>query len=70
VTTPDIIDQIHEVILEYRWISTKSIPEQLGISRERIGSVIHDDFYTRKLSAKWDPKYLKAGHKIQRASVV
>ena len=31
VTTPEIIDQIHELILEYRRISVKSIAEQLGI---------------------------------------
>ena len=39
VTTPVIIDQIHELILEDRRISAKSIAEQLGISRERLGSV-------------------------------
>jgi len=31
VTTPEIIDQIHELILEDRRISAKSIAEQLGI---------------------------------------
>jgi len=31
VTTPEIIDQIHEVMLEDRGISAKSITEQLGI---------------------------------------
>jgi len=34
VTTSEIIDQIHELILEHRQISAKSIAEQLGISRE------------------------------------
>ena len=38
-----IIDQIHELILEDRRISAKSIAEQLGISRERVGSTIHED---------------------------
>jgi len=32
VTTPEIIDQIHELILKDRRISAKSIAEQLGIS--------------------------------------
>jgi len=41
VTTPEIINQIHELVLEDRRISTKSIAEQLGISRERVGSIIH-----------------------------
>jgi hypothetical protein len=44
-TTREIIDQIHELILEDRRISAKSIAEQLDISRERVGSIIHEDLY-------------------------
>jgi len=65
VTTPQIIDQIHELILEDRRISDKSIAEQLGISREWVGSIIHEDLDMRKLSAKWVPKYLNA-YQIRR----
>jgi len=53
VTTPEIIDQIQELISEERRISAKSIAEQLGISCERVGSIIHEDLDMRKLSAKW-----------------
>ena len=60
VTTQERIDQIHELILEDCRISAKSIAEQLGISRERVGSIIHEDLDLRKLSAKWVPKCLKA----------
>jgi len=42
VTTPEIIDQIHKLILQDRRISAKSIYEQLGISREWVGSIIHE----------------------------
>ena len=63
---PAIIAQIHELILENRRISAKSIAEQLGISRERVGSIIHEDLYIRKLSAKWVPKCLNADQKRQR----
>jgi len=66
VTTQEIIDQIHELILEYRRISVKSIVEQLGISSERVWSIIHEDFDMRKLSAKWVPKCLNADQKRQR----
>jgi len=52
VTTPEIIDQIHELILEGRRISAKSTAEQLGISRERVGSFIQEDLNMRKLSVK------------------
>jgi len=47
VTTPEIIDQIHKLILEDRLISAKSIAEQLGISREWVGSIIHEDWTCR-----------------------
>jgi len=66
VTTPEIIDQIHELILEDRRISAESVAEQLGISREQVGSIIHKDFDMRKLSAKWVPKCLNADQKRQR----
>jgi len=66
VTTPEIIGQIHELILEDRPISAKSIAEQPGISRERVGSTIHDDLDMRKLSAKWVLKCLNGDQKRQR----
>ena len=66
MTTPEIIDQIHELTLEDHWISTKSIAEELGISRERFGSIILEDLDMRKLSAKWVPKCLNADQKRRR----
>ena len=69
VTTPEIIDRIHELILEDRRISAKSIAEQLGISREWAESIIHEDLDMRKLSAKWVPKCLNADRKRQRCQL-
>jgi len=66
MTIPEILEQIHEVILEDLRISAKSIAEQLGISRERVRSIIHEDLDMRKLSAKWVPKRLNADQKRQR----
>jgi len=66
VTTPEIIDQMHQLILEDRRISAKSIDEQVGISREGVGHIIHEDLDMRKLSAKWVPKCLNADQKRQR----
>jgi len=43
MTTPEITDQIHELIVEEHRVSYQSIAEQLGISRERFGSIIHED---------------------------
>jgi len=60
VNTQEIFGQTHEVILEDRRISARSIVEQLGISRERIGSMIHEDLDMWKLSTEWVPKCLNA----------
>ena len=65
VTTPKITDQVHELILEDRRISSKSIAEQLGSSRERVGSIIYEDLNMRKLSAKWIPQFLNVDQKRQ-----
>jgi len=69
MTTPEIIDEIHEVILEVRRIYAKSIAEQLGISRERVGSSIYKDLDMRKLYAKWVPNCLNAYQKRQRCQL-
>ena len=65
VTTPEIIDQIQDVILEDRRISVRSISEQLGISREQVGSIMHEDLDMQKLSTKWVLKCLNADQKHQ-----
>jgi len=52
--------------LENRRTSAKSIAEQLGILRERVGSITHEDLDMRKLSVKWVPKCLMADQKPQR----
>ena len=57
----ETIDQIHELILEDCQISA----EQLGISCERVGSIIHEDLDMKKLSARWVPKCPNADQKRQ-----
>jgi len=65
VSTPEIIEHIHEVIFEDCRISAKSIAEQPGISRERVVSIINEDLDMRKISAKWIPKCLDTDQKLQ-----
>jgi len=65
MTTPEIIDQIHELILEDHRISTKSIAEKLSISRERVRPIILEDLDIQKLSAQRVPNCLKADQKRQ-----
>jgi len=64
--TTEIIDHIHELIMEDCRISPKSIAEQLGISRERFGFIIHEELDVRRFGAKWVPKCLNADQNHQR----
>jgi len=66
VTTPEIIDEICELILEECRILAKSTAEKLGFSRKQVGFIIQEDMDMQKLSAKWVPKSLKADQKHQR----
>ena len=66
VTTPVIIEQIHELILEDRRISAKSIAEQLGISSDRVGSIIPEDLDMRNFSAKWVAKCLNGASCLKK----
>ena len=49
VATPDITDQIQELIFEDRKISFKSIGEQLSISLDRLRFIIRENLYMRNL---------------------
>jgi len=68
VTTSEIIDQIHELNVEDRRISAKSIADLQGISREQVGSIIHEDLDMQKLSVKWVPKCLNTDEKVNSAN--
>jgi plasmid maintenance system antidote protein VapI len=43
VNTLETVTHIHEILEEDHRISAKSRAEQMGISRERVGSIIHED---------------------------
>jgi len=65
VSNPEIIEKIHELMLDDHQISAKSIAEQLGISHEGVGSMNHEDLDKRKISTKCVPKCLNADQKRQ-----
>uniref|UniRef100_A0A8D0DII8 Mos1 transposase HTH domain-containing protein n=1 Tax=Salvator merianae TaxID=96440 RepID=A0A8D0DII8_SALMN len=56
VSTPEIVDHVHDLILADQQISAKRIAETLQISRERVGFIIHEQQGMQKLPAKSMPK--------------
>ena len=69
VTNPEIIDQIHELTFDDHRISAKSIAEQLGISRERVGSIIHKELHEEALR-ELGPEMPERGSKSSTVPVI
>ncbi|KAM4029265.1 protein GVQW3 [Anomaloglossus baeobatrachus] len=57
VVVPEIVEAVHNLILENRRISAKAIADIMGISRERVGVIIHEHLDMRKLSTEWVPRH-------------
>lgn len=61
-------DNMHDLVLENRRISAKSISETLNISRQRVGYILTKILDMRKVSAKRVPKCLNANEKRERVT--
>jgi transposase len=52
-TPPEIIQQVHDMVLDDRRIKVRETAETLGISKERVGYILHEEFDMKKLCARW-----------------
>jgi histone-lysine N-methyltransferase SETMAR len=68
VTTPEIVDKIHDMVLEDRRVKVREIEEATGISHGSVVSILHDQLCMRKLSARWVPRLLTVDHKRNRVT--
>jgi hypothetical protein len=50
-TTPEIIEQVHDMVLDDRRMKVHEIAETISISKERVGytSNLHDELHMKKL---------------------
>jgi transposase len=62
-TAPEIIEQVHDMVLDDRRIKVPEIAESIGISKERVGYILHEELYMKKLRARWMPHLLTADQK-------
>jgi len=67
-TTPEIIEQVHDMLLDDRRMKVREIAETIGISKERVGSM-HEELDTKKLCARWVPRLLTADQKRTRIKI-
>jgi transposase len=42
-TTPEIIEQVHDMELDDRRMKVREIAETIGISKERVGYILHEE---------------------------
>ncbi|XP_067135376.1 histone-lysine N-methyltransferase SETMAR-like [Centruroides vittatus] len=63
VTTSEMIDKIHDMILSDRRIKVREIVEATGISQGTIFSILHEKLGVKKISARWVPRLLSVENK-------
>ncbi|GBP85635.1 Mariner Mos1 transposase [Eumeta japonica] len=73
VVTEENVRKIEKLVLADRRIKLWQIAEELQISKERVGEIIHEHMNMRKISARWSPcngrKRRKAAEEIQGSKV-
>ncbi|GBP48509.1 Probable malonyl-CoA-acyl carrier protein transacylase, mitochondrial [Eumeta japonica] len=66
VVTEENVRKIEKLVLADRRIKLWQIAEEMQISKERIGEIIHEHMNMRKISARWVPKMLTPFDKQRR----
>ncbi|GBP09864.1 Histone-lysine N-methyltransferase SETMAR [Eumeta japonica] len=66
VVTEENVQKIEKLVLADRRIKLWQIAEELQISKERVGEIIHEHMNMRKISAHWVPKMLTPFDKQRR----
>ena len=65
-TTEDNVKKIHDLVLADRRLKVREIAETVGISKDRVGYILHESLGMRKLSARWVPRLLTPDNKRNR----
>lgn len=68
VTTPEMVNKIHGMVIDDRRVKVREIAEALGISRERVENILHEYLGMRKLAARWVPHLLSVDNKRERVA--
>jgi transposase len=68
-TTPEIIEQVHDMVLDDRQMKMCQIAETIGISKEHVGYILHKKLHMKKLCARWVPRLLTADQKRTRMKI-
>src|SRR4051812_38684009 len=62
VTTPQMIEKLHSIVLEDRRVKVREIADIVGFSNEWVYNILHEHLAMKKLSARWVPRSLTIDH--------
>ena len=68
-TSSEIIEQVHNMVLDDRWMKVREIAETIGISKERVGHILHKELDMKKLCTRWVPRLLTADKKCTHVKI-
>ena len=68
-TTPEITEQVHDIILDDPRMKVREIAEPIGISKERVRYIFYEELDMKKLCARWVPRWLTADQKRTRMKI-
>jgi histone-lysine N-methyltransferase SETMAR len=57
------------MVLDERWMKMRKIAETIGISKEHVGYILHEELDIKKLCARWVPRLLTADQKHTRMKI-
>jgi hypothetical protein len=63
VQQPEIIEQVHDMVLDDWRMKVREIAETIGISKEHVGYILHEELDMKKLCTRWVPRLLTADQK-------
>ena len=68
ITTPEMINKIHDIVLNESKVKVRKIAEVVSISTGRVVNILHTYLCLRKLCARWIPRLLTIDQKRIRAT--
>ena len=66
VTTPEIIEQVHNIVSEDPSLTMREIAYAIGISDERVLHILHGELHMKKLFGKLVPHTLTIQQKLDQ----
>ena len=65
-TTQENIDRIHQMVMNDRRLTINHLANVIGISRERVENILHNELGMSKVLTRWVPRILTPDQKLTR----